>query len=327
MTTPRPVPAELSFGLGGDRNRQADHELPSRATLEATAAIGCDRVQLTLRWDDRATLERAVAVDRDLCDLGLEPVIALDGGAGGWWVALDAPQRFQAWAEEVVDRFPRARAWIPIIQPNVGALRSHITWRHPATGHLLRALDHQLAAHVLAAEVIHGRIPVASVVCSLASDVIYELDGLLLDVLLAPAAGIPRAEIGDFLRQRRSLHYRSLERHPAPRRRLVLRRLARSVIPLEQALPRAIAAAYSCDDRPVDRVRRDTPVHFRPAVRLPLELDLDTDAGVEAARVTVRCDPSISTVWRPTADGTFRELITALRGDMGVARKPTQSAR
>lgn len=327
MTTPRPVPAELSFGLGAGRNREAGHDLPSPAALEGAAAIGCDRAQLTLVWGDRSTVERAVALDRRLSDLGLEPVIALDAGTGGRWIGLDAPQRFRAWAEEVVGLFPRARTWIPIIQPNLGALRSHITWRRLATGHLLRALDHQLAGHVLAAGVIHNRAPGASVVCSLASDVIYELDGLLLDVLLAPAAGIPRAEIGEFVRQRRSLHYRSLDRYPPARRRLVLRRLARSVIPLEQALPRAIATAYSCDEGPVDRVRRDTPVHFRPAVRLPLELDLDTDGGIEAARMTVRCDPSISTVWRPTADDTFRDLITALRGDTRVRDRGLETPR
>lgn len=327
MTTPRPVPAELSFGLAGGRNRRSGGDIPSPASLEAAAAIGCDRVQLTLRWGDRSTVERAVALDRHLTDLGLEPVIALDAGAGGAWTGLDAPQRFRAWAEEVVGRFPRARTCIPIIQPNVAALRSHITWRRLATGPLLRALDHQLAAHVLAAGVIHDRDSGASVVCNLASDVIYELDGLLLDVLLAPAAGIPRAEIGDFLRQRRSLHYRSLERHPAARRRLLLRRLARSVIPLEQALPRAIAAAYSCDQGPVDRVRRDLPIHFRPAVRLPLELDLETDGGIEAARVTVRRDPSISTVWRATADDAFRNLITALQGDTRVRESRLESPR
>lgn len=326
MTTPRPVPTELSFGLAGGRNRGGGRFLRSPAAIEAAAAIGCDRVELTLRWGDRSILDRAVALDRHLSDLGLEAVIALDAGAGGPWVGLDAPQRFRAWAEEVVGHFPRARTWIPISQPNLGALRSHITWRRLATGPLLRALDHQLAAHVLAADVIHDQGSGASVVCSLASDVIYEMDGLLLDVLLAPAAGIPRAEIGEFLRQRRSLHYRSLDRYPGSRRRLVLRGLARSVIPLEQALPRAIAAAYSCDHGPVDRVRRDTPVHYRPAVRLPLELDLDPDGGIQAARMTVRCDPSITTVWRATADDVFRELITALRGDTRV-RESGQSPR
>lgn len=327
MTTPRPVPAELTFGLAGGRSREGGHDLPSPAALEAAAAIGCDRAQLTLVWGDRSRLERAVAVDRHLSDLGLEPVIALDAGAGGSWVGLDVPQRFRDWAEEVVGRFPKARTWIPVIQPNVGALRSHITWRRLATGPLLRALDHQIAAHVMAAHFIHDRVPGASVVCSLASDVIYELDGLLLDVLLAPAAGIPRAQIGDFLRQRRLLHYRSLDRYLPDRRRLVLRRLARSVIPLEQALPRAVAAAYACDEGPVDRVRRDTPVHFRPAVRLPLELDLETDRGIEAARVTVRCDPSISTVWRPAADDAFRDLITALRGGTRVRENGMESIR
>ena len=112
-------------------------------------------------------------------------------------------------------------------------------WRHLATGRLLRALDHQLAGHAMAAAALPAD---ATVDVGLVPHGPYELRQLLVDVLDAPAAGVPRHEIGPHLRARRAAYE---QEHPArtPRQRL-RRRLTASAIPLELALPRAIAASY-----------------------------------------------------------------------------------
>lgn len=326
MTTPRPLPTEVSLGLDASQRGRTGNGFPSPTTLDAAREIGCDRVQLTLGWGDAAALDRAVSTDRLLAERGLEAVVALDAGAGGSWVGLDSPRRFEAWTREVVARLPRARSWIPIVQPNLNARRAHLNWRRPATRSLLRALDHQLAAHVLAADVIHCSLSDASVVASLASEIVYELDGLLLDVLLAPAAGIARPEIGDFLRERRSIHYRSLDTYGHTRGSSVIRRLARSFIPLEQALPTAIAAVYSCGEGTIDRVRRTTSPHFRPAIRLPLEFDVAPDEPGASAAAAVRGDPSVAVVWVPTTDVRFRDLAAAMRTDPTVREKWVDTA-
>lgn len=326
MTTPRPLPKPVRFGLAAPRGQRTGDDFPSPAALDAALEIGCDRVELTLIWGDGAALERAVAADQELSDRGLDAVVALDAGAGGSWLGLDSPRRFEAWAREVVARLPRARTWIPLVRPNLNARRAHLTWRRPSTRALLRTLDHQLAAHVLATDVIHRSRPGASVVCNLATEMVYELDGLLLDVLVAPAAGIARPEIGDFLRERRSIHYRSPDSRGHPRATALIRRLARSFIPLEQALPTAIAAVYSCDEGSIDRVRRTTSPHFRPAISLPLELEVGPDDPVESAGGAVRRDPSVAVVWIPSADDRFRQLTAALRADSTAGEKRVDTA-
>ena len=164
----------------------------------------------------------------------------LDATPGASWLRLDAPERFRALAEQRATEHPEVRRWRTIEGLNDWPVRRYATgWRHLATGRLLRALDHQLAGHALAVSVL----PPGSIVdVGLVPHGPYELRQLLVDVLDAPGAGVARHEIGPHLRARRAAYERH---HPArtPRQRL-RRRLTASAIPLELALPRAIAAAY-----------------------------------------------------------------------------------
>ena len=166
-------------------------------------------------------------------------MIVLDDSPGEDWLRLDAPERFEARAAQAAREHPDEREWRTIEGLNDWPVRDYATgWRHLATGRLLRALDHQLAGHALAAAVLPSD---ASAEVGLVDHGPYELRQLLLDVLEAPSLGVPRVEIGPHLRQRRAAYERA---RPArtPRQRL-RRRLTASAIPLELALPRSIAAA------------------------------------------------------------------------------------
>lgn len=189
------------------------------------------------RWDDELGVRSwARAVDGDA-------TVVLHHEADDRWLQLDAPERFADWADTVAARLPACRSWISVQGLNQWPLERYVRARTLATGHLLRALDHQLAGHVLAGLVLQERLPGSSIDPGVVTDDrAYELSSLLEDVLAAPERGVPRRSVATFVRERKQ---RWEEAHPArtPRQR-VIRRLAASAIPLEQALPRALGAIY-----------------------------------------------------------------------------------
>jgi hypothetical protein len=173
-----------------------------------------------------------------------DATVALHEGADDRWQRLDAPERFAEWAEIVAGLLPPCRSWISVVGLNRWPVERYGDVRHLATGRLLRAFDHQLAGHVLAADVLERVAPGSSVDAGLVpDDRAYELDCLLVDVLALREMGVDRADVGPHLRERKAAFEAE---HPArtPRQRLV-RRLAASAIPLEQALPRALGAVYA----------------------------------------------------------------------------------
>lgn len=176
--------------------------------------------------------------------------VVLHAGADERWLLLDAPERFADWAATVAAMAPACRSWISVRDLNVWPVERYVGVRTLATGRLLRAFDHQLAGHVLAREAVTRAIPGATVVAGIVPDVrAYELAALLDDVLAARDRGVRRSEVGDHLRARKATFERD---HPprTPKQRLV-RRLATSALPLEQALPRALGAVYAGDRQPV----------------------------------------------------------------------------
>lgn len=189
------------------------------------------------RWGDELGVRSwARAVDADA-------TVVLHHGPDDRWLQLDAPERFAAWAAAVAQRLPACRSWISVEGLNRWPLERYVGVRTLATGRLLRSFDHQLAGHVLAASVLRDRSPGSTVVPGVVEDGrAYELSTLLDDVLTAPALDVPRAGVGRHLRSRKAAWEHE---HPAttPRQRVV-RRLAASAIPLEQALPRALGAIY-----------------------------------------------------------------------------------
>jgi hypothetical protein len=100
-----------------------------------------------------------------------------------------------------------------------------------------------LAAHVLAYDAIVERQPDAVVSTNNFAFSIYELDRLLVDVLLGRGHGVTRHELRPWLGERKRDYHRAVA--PRSARERALRRICASAIPLDQALPRAIAAVYA----------------------------------------------------------------------------------
>ena len=203
-----------------------------------------DSAPFVFRWGDELGVRSwAKAIDDGA-------TIVLHAGADERWLLLDAPERFADWAGTVAAMAPACRSWVSVRDLNVWPVERYVGLRTLATGRLLRAFDHQLAGHVLARDVIAGALPGATVVAGVVpDDRAYELAGLLDDVLAVRDRGVARADVGAHLRERKAVF--DLEHPPrTPKQRLV-RRLAASALPLEQALPRALGAVYAGARQPV----------------------------------------------------------------------------
>ncbi|MCA1656555.1 MAG: family 1 glycosylhydrolase [Actinobacteria bacterium] len=212
---------------------------------------------------DESVFEGYASVCRAGRARGLEPVVVIHHvGLPRWlgadfWLHLDAPARFGAWTAVLVDRLgDNCRRSITLVEPNDVAWREWITgglppYRVGAVGDLVRALDHMLAAHVAACAAVHRSQPDAAAAVEIRPVAVYELDGLLLDVLTARADGVGRHDLRPWLTERRRDWYDS--RPPPGAGAWVLRRLARSAIPVEQAFPRTVAAVFDAPhEGPVD---------------------------------------------------------------------------
>jgi hypothetical protein len=113
-----------------------------------------------------------------------------------------------------------------------------------------------LTAHVLAYDAILARQPHASVGTNNFAFSVYELDKLLVDVLLGRSHGIGRHDLRTWLSERRRSYHRAVA--PGTARERALRRFCSTTIPLDHALPRAVAAVYaSPNERCISNVQLD----------------------------------------------------------------------
>ena len=270
-------------------NRWEDH-------LDRAVAAGCDAFRLSVEWArcepadgriDRAALERYAAIVDGCTARGLLPVVALHHFAHphwlgpDFWLRLDAPDRFARWAETAAAHLgSRSRHWITLNEPNALAALTWVTGAFPpgrvgGVGDLVRASDHLLTAHVLAYGAVRRHRPDAVVSVNNHASSVYELDRLLLDVLLARSRGVARHELRAWLDDRRRHWYAAL---PTPgRKEAVLRRVVRAAVPLEQALPRTVAAVWDGPhERPLDAVLLD---YYNPMLADRLRLPGRRTAG------------------------------------------------
>ncbi|MGH9177371.1 MAG: family 1 glycosylhydrolase [Acidimicrobiales bacterium] len=237
------------------------------------AAVGCDAIRVCVEWPRCEPLDgqidrRAVAAYCRLLDCchehGLQPAVTLHRFAHPAWMGVDfwlrpdAPERFRHWVETAVDHFAgRTHHWVTIDQLNMSAIWSYLSGRYPPGRRLdlaatIRSLDHLLAGHVLAYEAIKERQPQAVVAMGTRALPVYELDRVLVDVVLGRAAGVGRHDLGDWLAQRRRNYPPDVEGAGGPGERgpgrtalaWAVRQWAASAIPLDQALARAVAAVY-----------------------------------------------------------------------------------
>lgn len=247
------------------------------AQLDRVAWLGCTSFRMSVEWArcepqpgqlDTRALEHYARI-LDACRArGLEPVVTLHHFTHpAWlgrdlWLDLDAPARFARWAATAVEALgDRCRRWITINEINVLALLSYLAGSFPpgrvaATGHVLRSLDALLTGHVLAADAIRALQPEVEIATNTYAMSLYELDRMLVDVLLLRHHGVDRDDVGDHLAARRERWYAGL---PRPGRfESVLRRASASALPLDQALPRAIGAVYdSAHTSSLDAVQVD----------------------------------------------------------------------
>jgi beta-glucosidase/6-phospho-beta-glucosidase/beta-galactosidase len=247
--------------------------------LDKAAELGCDAFRLSIEWArceprdgevDEAAVERYQAVLDGIHDRGMQPLVTLHHFTHPAWLGVDfwlrpdSPERFRGWVERAVDRFSgRCRHWITINEPNVLAIQSYFTGEFPPgrrlqVGQAVRAVDHLLAAHVLAYEAVHERQPQAVVATNTFALSLYELDRLGLDLLLARSLGVGRYDLKPWLAERRTEFYRSTLPGLGLAER-ALRRWTAGAIALEQAFPRTVAAVY---DSPCERALDVVPIDF-----------------------------------------------------------------
>jgi beta-glucosidase/6-phospho-beta-glucosidase/beta-galactosidase len=257
--------------------------------LDRAVAAGCDAFRLSVEWArcepsegvyDETAFDRYRAILAACDERGLRPTICLHHFTHphwlgpDFWLGLDSPERFARWVGAAVDRLAGGcRNWLTVNEINGYAVQAYVfgaipPGRYLAFGDLVRSLDHQLTAHVLAHAAIHRRQPEAVVSTDNHASSLYELDRMLLDVLVARSEGVARADLRDWLAGRRQAQHIALggQGHAdAP-----IQRATRSILPLDQAFPRAVAAVYDGPfERPLDLVSVNyyDPVaadHLRP---------------------------------------------------------------
>ncbi len=241
--------------------------------LDRAVAAGCDAYRLSVEWArcepaegevDEGAFDRYRAILAACHERDLRPTVCLHHFTHphwlgpDFWLRLGSPERFAAWVATAVDRLAGGcRNWLTINEINGYAVQAYVLSTIPpgrllAHGDLVRTLDHMLAGHVLAHAAIHDRQPDAVVSTDNHTSSLYELDRLLLDVLLSRLSGIGRHELREWLAGRRAEQYAVLG---GSRGDALIRRMTASVVPLDQALPRALGAVYGgAHERPLDLV-------------------------------------------------------------------------
>ncbi|MEW6154587.1 MAG: family 1 glycosylhydrolase [Actinomycetota bacterium] len=296
--------------------------------LDRAVAAGCGTVRLSVEWArcepypgriDEDAFARYRAILAACHDRGLEPVLALHHFTHprwlgpDFWLQLGSPDRFGQWAGAVAARLgDLCRHWFTVNEPNVLAFQSWFTGAMPPgrvgrTGDVVRALGHLLAGHVLAYRAVHHHQPDAVVTTNNHALSVYELDRLSTDVLLARWRGVERGDLRAWLAERRRAYHAAV---PAPG--LVegaQRRVAASILRLDQAFPRAVSEVYSGPDhRPLDVVAFN---FYDPVVGHRLRLPGRRTAGGRAWT-------PLRQIWDDTVDPDALALYCRLNHEPGL---------
>ena len=258
--------------------------------FDRARAMGCDAFRLSVEWArverhpgeyDTGALDH-YAVILDACRRrGLEPLVTLHHFTHpAWlgedfWLSGDAPARYAAWVEAAVSHLaPHCRTWVTLNEINVMGIGSYLLGTFPpgrvmALTDTVSAVDRLLAAHVKGYEVIHRIQPEAVVTTNNVSLSVYELDRMLVDILLSRSEGVARRELRGWLGGRRAAWYAALP--PAGPLERTLRRAAAALWERRSGLSSAIDAVWESPyERTVDVVGID---YYDPVVahraRLP----------------------------------------------------------
>jgi hypothetical protein len=196
-----------------------------------------------------------------------------------FWLELDSPETFATWVDAVVDHLGQDRLWLPVDRANGYALERYVrgTGRRMrmATGFAIRCLDNLVAAHATAAGRIADRDPAAKICMSTVAFGEYELDRLVVDLLLHRERAVEQRHLREHLEARRDEWYVALPRPSV--KELVKRHYTRSGIPLEQAFPRAQAAIRTLERDAVDRLEVHGSAKLRDDVRAAYRAFVSSD--------------------------------------------------
>jgi len=277
--------------------------------LDRAASIGVDSYRLSVEWarcepeeghvDDEA-FDRYATILRACRERGMEPLVTLHHFTHPaflgeeFWQRGDSPERFAAWAALVSDRLGGlCESWVTINEINVVALLSFLLGAFPPARRLdgratVRTADHMLAAHVLAYEALKRGRAEASIGTNNCNFSVYELDRLLVDLLLVRSHGVGRDEAAAHLAERRAQWYATpagrgvrradgLATRTRPQLEELLRAFARRIIDPAAAFPRTLEAVYaSPHERCLDAVQVD---FYDPETASHLQLPFRTTAG------------------------------------------------
>jgi len=283
---------------GSPTNNWADWERSGRAERAGAAnqfwerypeffdraeEIGLDAYRLSVEWTrcepspgapDAAALAHYGRILRACHARGLEPVVALHHFTHPAWLGADfwlddrAPDRFAEWVELAVTHLaPYCSRWMTINEINAYAIGSYLIGYFPPGRRLHRAamvrtIDNMLAAHVRAYEVIHRLQPEAVVGTSTYSFWSYDVDRLLIDVLVGRSHGVSHDELIDWLDDRRRVFHTTVMQGLPFAASLADRAIHRSLEALLRA-PRAMrASAAAVYDSPFDRCLDVTQVNY-----------------------------------------------------------------
>ncbi len=192
--------------------------------FDRAVEAGCNAYRLGVEWTrcqpsphqlDGAAIEHYRRILAACVARGLEPVVALHHFTHPEWLGPDfwldprSPQQFARWVATIVPHLaPYCQRWTTINEINALAIGSNLIGYFPPgrrlrPGLMMRMVDHLLAAHVLAYEVIHRVQPSATVGTSTYAFWVYDVDQLLTDVVAARSFGVGRSDLADWLEERR----------------------------------------------------------------------------------------------------------------------------
>jgi beta-glucosidase/6-phospho-beta-glucosidase/beta-galactosidase len=268
------------------------------------AAHGLRTFRLSLEWARvqpvRALSDSAPEFDEDAIAhyarilstfqrAGVEPVCTLyhwthPAHLGpDFWLNDDSPAHFAAYLRaflpRLIDALDRAggappHRYITLNEPNMYALATYIAGRFPhqqfGPRAARRCIENQLLAHLAATTVVrelHAArgIPTPSISFNNNFSALYRADALFVDLLLAPAAGIPRNSLAEHLHERERAFTRAMLESEGELAvpRLLLRwgvRAAEGVLRRgthPKQLSRLVDAAYAQESPPVDYLAFD----------------------------------------------------------------------
>jgi beta-glucosidase len=231
--------------------------------LDRAKGLGVDMVRIGVEWArvepkegevDTSALDHYREILLAMADRGIEPMVTLHHFTHPAWLGEDfwlhpgAPERFASWAKLVAEQLgPLCRHWVTLNEINVLAMGSYLfgvmpPGRKGAIDDAAVATANMLAAHVLAYEALHSLINDAVVTTNNASVSVYELDRMLIDLLLARRAGVDAYDVDAWLAERRRRWYGELPVGSLAER--ALRRLTRRLAP-SSAGSRAAEAVYA----------------------------------------------------------------------------------